>query len=61
MRSEGFDGMVCSVADVLAALGDRWGMLIERWQYQVRPDDVRLEAGAGADDLMRWRLEKRRG
>jgi DNA-binding HxlR family transcriptional regulator len=30
MRSKGFDGMVCSIADVLAALGDRWGGLIVR-------------------------------
>ncbi len=30
MRSKGFDGMVCSVADVMGAIGDRWGMLIMR-------------------------------
>jgi DNA-binding HxlR family transcriptional regulator len=163
MRSKGFDGMTCSVADVLGAVGDRWGLLIlrdlllglrryddlrkstgithatlsdrlkfleenrliERRKYQTRPDrfdyllsakgkdialvihalaqvgdkwdlaerrgpplrfvhaasgravklapvdaesgapvraeDVRLAAGAGADDLMRWRLEKTLG
>ena len=30
MRSKGFDGMVCSIAGVLAAIGDRWGALILR-------------------------------
>ena len=30
MRSKGFDGMVCSVADVMGAIGDRWGMLVMR-------------------------------
>lgn len=30
MRSKGFEGMVCSVAEVMAAIGDRWGMLIMR-------------------------------
>jgi DNA-binding HxlR family transcriptional regulator len=30
MRSKGFDGMVCSIAGVMAAIGDRWGMLILR-------------------------------
>lgn len=30
MRSKGFDGMVCSIAGVLAAMGDRWGLLILR-------------------------------
>ncbi len=30
MRSKGFEGMTCSVADVLGALGDRWGALIMR-------------------------------
>ncbi|VVD75121.1 MarR family transcriptional regulator [Pandoraea pneumonica] len=30
MRSKGFDGMVCSIADVMAAIGDRWGLLILR-------------------------------
>ncbi len=30
MRSKSFDGMTCSMAEVLAALGDRWGALIMR-------------------------------
>ena len=30
MRSKGFDGMVCSIAGVLDAVGDRWAMLILR-------------------------------
>ncbi|MDW9232448.1 winged helix-turn-helix transcriptional regulator [Burkholderia sp. Bmkn7] len=30
MRSKGFDGMVCPIAGVMAAIGDRWGLLILR-------------------------------
>ncbi len=30
MRSKGFNGMVCSIAGVMAAIGDRWGLLILR-------------------------------
>lgn len=30
MRSKGFDGMVCSIAGVMAAIGDRWGWVILR-------------------------------
>lgn len=30
MRSKSFEGMVCSVADVLGAIGDRWGALVMR-------------------------------
>ena len=30
MRSKGFDGMVCSIAGVMSAIGDRWGLLILR-------------------------------
>ena len=30
MRSKNFDGMVCSIAGVLDALGDRWAVLILR-------------------------------
>jgi DNA-binding HxlR family transcriptional regulator len=30
MRSKGFDGMVCSIAGVMAAIGDRWGLVIVR-------------------------------
>lgn len=30
MRSKSFDGMVCSIAGVMAAIGDRWGLVILR-------------------------------
>jgi DNA-binding HxlR family transcriptional regulator len=30
MRSKDFDGMICSIAGVMAAIGDRWGLLILR-------------------------------
>lgn len=30
MRSKGFDGMACPIAEVMAAIGDRWGLLILR-------------------------------
>jgi DNA-binding HxlR family transcriptional regulator len=30
MRSKGFDGMVCSIAGAMGAIGDRWGLLILR-------------------------------
>jgi DNA-binding HxlR family transcriptional regulator len=30
MRSKSFDGMACSIAGVLKAIGDRWAMLILR-------------------------------
>lgn len=30
MRSKSFDGMVCPIAGVMAAIGDRWGLLILR-------------------------------
>src|SRR5215471_11351911 len=30
MRSKSFEGMVCSIAGVLDAIGDRWAMLILR-------------------------------
>jgi DNA-binding HxlR family transcriptional regulator len=30
MRSKGFDGMTCSIAGVMAAIGDRWGLVILR-------------------------------
>jgi DNA-binding HxlR family transcriptional regulator len=30
MRSKSFDGMACSIAGVLEAIGDRWAMLILR-------------------------------
>jgi DNA-binding HxlR family transcriptional regulator len=28
MRSKGFDGMACSIAGVLDAIGDRWAVLM---------------------------------
>ncbi len=30
MKSKGFEGMACSIAGVLAAIGDRWAVLILR-------------------------------
>jgi DNA-binding HxlR family transcriptional regulator len=30
MRLKGFDGMACSIAGVMAAIGDRWGVVILR-------------------------------
>ena len=30
MRSKSFDGMVCPIAGIMAAIGDRWGLLILR-------------------------------
>ena len=30
MRSKGFDGMVCPIAGIASAIGDRWGLLILR-------------------------------
>jgi DNA-binding HxlR family transcriptional regulator len=30
MRSKGFDGMICSIAGVMGAIGDRWGLVILR-------------------------------
>jgi DNA-binding HxlR family transcriptional regulator len=30
MRSKSFDGMVCSIAGVMGAIGDRWGLLVLR-------------------------------
>ncbi len=47
MRSKGFDGMVCSVADVLGTVGDRWGLLILRdLLFGLRRyDDLRKSTG----------------
>jgi len=47
MRSKNFDGMVCSVADVMGAVGDRWGMLIMRDLLLgvTRYDDLRRSTG----------------
>jgi DNA-binding HxlR family transcriptional regulator len=50
MRSKGFDGMVCSIAGVLAAIGDRWGALILRdLTFGLsRYDDFRRSSGPRA-------------
>ncbi|MEP9375076.1 helix-turn-helix domain-containing protein [Aquabacter sp. CN5-332] len=42
MRSKGFEGMTCSMASVMGALGDRWGALIVRDLYLglTRYDDL---------------------
>jgi DNA-binding HxlR family transcriptional regulator len=47
MRSKGFDGMVCSIAGVMAAIGDRWGLLILRDLVLglSRYDDFRQSSG----------------
>lgn len=47
MRSKGFDGMICSIAGVMAAIGDRWGMLILRDLVLgiSRYDDFRQSSG----------------
>ena len=47
MRSKSFDGMVCSIAGVLDAVGDRWAMLILRdlGLGLRRYDDLRKSTG----------------
>ncbi len=47
MRSKSFDGMVCSIAGVLDAVGDRWAMLILRdlGLGLCRYDDLRKSTG----------------
>ncbi|MGY2202597.1 winged helix-turn-helix transcriptional regulator [Pseudomonas gingeri] len=47
MRSKGFDGMVCPIAGVMAAIGDRWGLLILRDLVLglSRYDDFRQSSG----------------
>jgi DNA-binding HxlR family transcriptional regulator len=47
MRSKGFDGMVCPIAGVMAAIGDRWGLLILRdLVFGIsRYDDFRQSSG----------------
>ena len=47
MRSKSFDGMVCSIAGVLDAIGDRWAMLILRdlGLGLRRYDDLRKSTG----------------
>ena len=47
MRSKSFDGMVCSIAGVMAAIGDRWGLLILRDLVcgLTRYEDLRKSSG----------------
>lgn len=47
MRSKGFEGMACSMAEVMGALGDRWGVLIMRDLLLglTRYDDLRRSTG----------------
>ncbi|WP_304352182.1 helix-turn-helix domain-containing protein [Comamonas testosteroni] len=47
MRAKGFEGMTCSVADVMGALGDRWGVLIMRDLLLglARYDDLKQSTG----------------
>ena len=47
MRSKGFDGMICSIAGVMAAIGDRWGVVILRDLVcgLSRYDDLRRSSG----------------
>jgi DNA-binding HxlR family transcriptional regulator len=47
MRSKSFDGMVCSIASVMASIGDRWGILILRDLFFgiTRYDDFRRSSG----------------
>lgn len=47
MRSKGFEGMACSIADVMGAVGDRWGMLVMRDVLLglKRYDDLRRSTG----------------
>lgn len=47
MRSKSFDGMVCSIAGVLDAVGDRWAILILRdlGLGLSRYDDLRKSTG----------------
>ena len=47
MRAKGFEGMTCSVADVMGALGDRWGVLIMRDLLLglTRYDDLKQSTG----------------
>ncbi|MCW1984470.1 UNVERIFIED_ORG: DNA-binding HxlR family transcriptional regulator [Sphingomonas sp. R1F5B] len=48
MRSKSFDGMACSIAEVMGAVGDRWGLLIMRDVLLglTRYDDLRRSTGA---------------
>ncbi|SFK58894.1 transcriptional regulator, HxlR family [Sphingomonas sp. NFR04] len=48
MRSKGFEGMACSMAEVMGALGDRWGALVMRDLLLglTRYEDLRHSTGA---------------
>jgi len=48
MRSKSFEGMACSIAGALDAIGDRWGMLILRdLMFRLsRYEDLRHSTGA---------------
>ena len=48
MRSKSFDGMACPIASVMAAIGDRWGMLVLRDLVLglSRYEDIRASTGA---------------
>lgn len=47
MRSKGFEGMACSIAEVMGAIGDRWGLVIMRDLLLglTRYDDLRRSSG----------------
>ncbi|USI71572.1 winged helix-turn-helix transcriptional regulator [Sphingomonas morindae] len=47
MRSKGFDGMACSIAEVMGAVNDRWGLLVMRDLLLglTRFDDLRRSSG----------------
>ncbi len=47
MRSKSFEGMVCPIAGVMAAIGDRWGLLIVRDLVcgLARYEDLRQSSG----------------
>ena len=47
MRSKGFEGMACSIAAVMGAIGDRWGLLIMRdiLLGLSRYEDLRVSTG----------------
>lgn len=48
MRSKGFEGMACSMAEVMGAMGDRWGAIIMRDLLLglTRYDDLQRSSGA---------------
>ena len=64
MRSKDFEGMTCSIASVLGALGDRWGVLIMRDLILGlrRYDDLRRSTGVTNATLAdRLKLLERNG